>query len=248
MKRMLFVLAMMVLLTACGAPKLAENPYGPEDFIYNEGYLTCAAGESRLGVDVSSHQGVIDWQAVADSGVEFAMIRIGFRGYMEGEINADPMARANIEGAKAAGLDVGVYFFSQAMTRQEAAREAAWCVTFLENTELEMPLVFDWEHVESSEARTAGFEDGPLLTACAQSFCDVVSAAGYEPMVYFNVYQARDLYDLKALQDYGFWIAQYQDGLDFPHAVDLWQYTESGEMDGIQGKVDLNLWLERVEE
>ena len=248
MKRLWIVLAMMVLLTACGAPKLAENPYGPEDFIYKEDYLTCAAGESRLGVDVSSHQGVIDWEAVADSGVEFAMIRIGFRGYQEGEINADTRARENIEGAKAAGLDVGVYFFSQAVTREEAAREAAWCVTFLENTELEMPLVFDWEHVSSAEARTAGFEDGPLLTACAQSFCDVVRAAGYEPMVYFNVYQARDLYDLTALQDYGFWIAQYLDGLDFPHAVDLWQYTESGKVDGIQGRVDLDLWLPRVEE
>ena len=247
MKRIWLILAMMVLLTACGAPKLAENPYGPEDFIYNEGYLTCAAGESRLGVDVSSHQGVIDWQAVADSGVEFAMIRIGFRGYLEGEINTDKMARENIAGAKAAGLDVGVYFFSQALTREEAAREAAWCVTFLENTELEMPLVFDWEHVESAEARTAGFEDGPLLTACAQSFCDVVTAAGYEPMVYFNVYQAKDLYDLTALQDYGFWIAQYVDGLDFPHAVDLWQYTESGEVEGIRGRVDLDLWLPCVE-
>ena len=83
MKRILIVLAMMVLLTACGAPKLAENPYVPEDFIYKEDYLTCTAGDSRLGVDVSSHQGVIDWEAVADSGVEFAMIRIGFRGYLE---------------------------------------------------------------------------------------------------------------------------------------------------------------------
>lgn len=248
MKRMLSILAMMVLLTACGSVKLAENPYGPEDFIYKEDYLTCTAGESRLGVDVSSHQGVIDWQAVADSGVEFAMIRIGFRGYQEGEINADTRARENIEGAKAAGLDVGVYFFSQAVTRQEAAREAAWCVTFLEDMELDMPLVYDWEHVASDEARTADLEDRDLLTACARSFCDVVKAAGYEPMVYFNVYQAKDLYDLTALQDYGFWLAQYLDGLDFPHAVDLWQYTESGEVDGIQGKVDLDLWLERVEE
>ena len=248
MKRLLLIVIILSLLTACGSPKLAENPYGPEDFEYKDVFLTCTAGESRLGVDVSSHQGVIDWQAVADSGVEFAMIRIGFRGYLEGEINTDTRARENIAGAKAAGLDVGVYFFSQALTRQEAAREAAWCVTFLENTELEMPLVFDWEHVESAEARTAGFEDGPLLTACAQSFCDVVSAAGYEPMVYFNVYQARDLYDLTALRDYGFWLAQYQDGLDYPHAVDLWQYTDSGEVDGIQGRVDLDLWLPRVEE
>ena len=248
MKRLLLMMMMLALLTACGAPKLAENPYGPEDFEYQDDYLTCTAGESRLGVDVSSHQGVIDWQAVADSGVEFAMIRIGFRGYLEGEINEDTMARANLEGAKAAGLDVGVYFFSQALTRQEAAREAAWAVTFLENGELDLPLVYDWEHVASEEARTAGLADRELLTACAQAFCDVVKAAGYEPMVYFNVYQARDLYDLTALQDYGFWIAQYQDGLDFPHAVDLWQYTESGEVPGIQGRVDIDLWLPRVEE
>ena len=248
MKRMILIVMMLALLTACGSPKLAANPYTPEDFEYEGNYLTCTAGESRLGVDVSSHQGVIDWQAVAAEGVEFAMIRIGVRGYLEGEINTDSMARANIEGAKAAGLDVGVYFFSQAVTRQEAAREAAWCVTFLEDMELDMPLVYDWEHVASDEARTADLEDRDLLTACARSFCDVVKAAGYEPMVYFNVYQAKDLYDLTALQDYGFWLAQYLDGLDFPHAVDLWQYTESGEVDGIQGKVDLDLWLERVEE
>ena len=247
MKRLFLVLAMLVLLTACGAPKLAENPYGPEDLEYPDGFLTCTAGESRLGVDVSSHQGVIDWEAVADSGVEFAMIRIGFRGYLEGEINTDKMARENIEGAKAAGLDVGAYFFSQALTPEEAAREAAWCVAFLEGYGPEMPLVFDWEHVESAEARTGGFTDRELLTVCARSFCDVVSAAGYEPMVYFNVYQARDLYDLTALRDCGFWLAQYVDGLDYPHAVDLWQYTESGEVDGIRGRVDLDLWLPCVE-
>ena len=249
MKRLLLILAVLALLTACGAPTPPpENPYTAEDFEYQNDYLTCTAGQSRLGVDVSSHQGAIDWQAAAASGVEFAMIRIGFRGYLEGEINEDPCARSNIEGAKAAGLDVGVYFFSQALTRQEAAREAAWAVTFLQNMELDLPLVFDWEHVESAEARTAGLEDKALLTACAQSFCDVVRAAGYEPMVYFNVYQSRDLYDLTALQDYGFWIAQYTDGLDFPYAVDLWQYTESGEVPGIQGRVDIDLWLPRVEE
>ena len=227
MKRLILILAVLALLTACGAPTPPpENPYTAEDFEYIDDYLTCTAGESRLGVDVSSHQGVIDWQAVADSGVEFAMIRIGFTGYLEGEINEDTRARANLEGAKAAGLDVGVYFFSQALTRQEAAREAAWAVTFLEGGDLDLPMVFDWEHVESSEARTAGLEDKALLTACAPSFCDVVRAAGYEPMIYFNVYQSRDLYDLTALQDYGFWLAQYQDGMDFPYAVDLWRSEE----------------------
>ena len=229
-------------------PPPEENPFDRLDFQYEGRYLKLIEGRSVIGIDVSRWQQTIDWEQVKASGVEFAMIRLGYRGYEEGGLNVDNYATEYLEGAIAAGLDVGVYFFSQALTPEEAAREAAWCVTFLENTELEMPLVFDWEHVESAEARTAGFEDGPLLTACAKSFCDVVSAAGYEPMVYFNVYQAKDLYDLTALGDYGFWLAQYVDGLDYPHAVDLWQYTESGEVDGIQGRVDLNLWLERVEE
>ena len=240
MKRLLTILLAVLLLTGC-AP--AENPYGPEDFAYNGDYLTCTAGESRLGVDVSSHQGDIDWNAVAAAGVEFAMVRIGFRGYAEGEINEDTKARVNIEGAKAAGLDVGVYFFSQAIDAEEAAQEAQWAVEFLEGYALELPLVYDWEHVWSEEARTADLVDPEVLTACAQSFCDVVAAAGFEPMVYFNGYQARDLYDLTALKKYGFWLAQYADAMDFPYAVDCWQYSETGAVDGIGGKVDLNLWL-----
>ena len=240
MKRLLTILLAVLLLTGC-AP--AENPYGPEDFAYNGDYLTCTAGESRLGVDVSSHQGDIDWNAVAAAGVEFAVVRIGFRGYAEGEINEDTKARTNIEGAKAAGLDVGAYFFSQAINGEEAAEEARWAAEFLEGYELELPLVYDWEHVWDETARTADLVDPELLTACARSFCDAVAAAGYQPMVYFNGYQARDLYDLTALKKYGFWLAQYADAMDFPYAVDLWQYSETGAVDGIGGKVDLNLWL-----
>lgn len=247
MKRLLMIFLVLTMLTACAATP-AANPYGPEDFTYDGDYLTCTAAESRLGVDVSSHQGVIDWEAVAASGVEFAMIRIGFRGYLEGELNEDALARANIEGAQAAGLDVGAYFFSQAISTEEAAIEAAWAVAFLEGYDLELPLVYDWEHVESSKARTADLTDRELLTACAKSFCDVVKAAGRDPMVYFNVYQSRDLYDLAALQEYGFWLAQYTDGMDFPYAVDLWQYTETGAVEGIQGKVDLDLWLPAMTE
>ena len=240
MKRLLMILLALALLTGC-AP--AENPYGPEDFAYDGDYLTCTAGESRLGVDVSSHQGDIDWNAVAAAGVEFAMVRIGFRGYAEGEINEDTKARTNIEGAKAAGLDVGVYFFSQAISPEEAAEEARWAIEFLAGYELELPLVYDWEHVWDEEARTADLVDSELLTACARSFCDTVVAAGYEPMVYFNGYQARDLYDLTALKKYGFWLAQYADAMDFPYAVNLWQYSETGAVDGVRGKVDLNLWF-----
>ena len=248
MKRLLTLLVLLAMLTACGSPAPpAANPYGPEDFAYNGDYLTCTAGECRMGVDVSSHQGSIDWEAVAAAGVEFAMVRIGYRGFDEGEIHEDARARENIEGAQAAGLDVGVYFFSQAISPQEAAREAAWAVTFLEGHQLELPLVYDWEHVWDEDARTAELKDRELLTACARSFCQVVQAAGYGPMVYFNGYQARDLYDLTALQEYGFWLAQYAEGMDFPYAVDCWQYSETGAVEGIPGKVDLNLWFPAAE-
>lgn len=246
MKRLLMILALLALLTGCGAP--AANPYAAEDFAYDGDYLTCLAGESRVGVDVSSHQGGIDWEAVAADGVEFAMIRIGYRGYLDGGINEDTMARANIAGAKAAGLEVGAYFFSQALTPREAAQEAEWAVAFLEGIDLDLPLVFDWEHVASPEARTAALTDPEVLTQCARSFFSVAEAAGYESMLYFNGYQSRELFDLKELKEHGFWLAQYADGLDFPYAVDLWQYTESGQVDGIQGKVDLNLWLTGPEE
>ena len=243
MKRLLTILLTLAMLSGCGVTAPAANPYAPEDFGYEGAYLTCLTGESRLGVDVSSHQAEIDWEAVAAAGVEFAMIRIGYRGYTRGVISEDDYARTNLEGAKAAGLEVGAYFFSQAISTEEAAQEAQWCVEYLEGHALDLPLVFDWEHVPDPDARTAGLEDKKLLTACAQTFLDAVQVAGYAPMVYFNAYQFRDLYDLKALEAYGFWFAQYADGLDFPYALELWQYTDAGSVPGISGKVDIDLWL-----
>ena len=247
MKRMMMLLLVLALLSGCAGSTLEANPYSPEDFGYAGDYLTCLAGESRLGVDVSSHQGAIDWEAVAAAGVEFAMIRIGYRGYEQGRICEDAFARTNLEGARAAGLEVGAYFFSQAVSTEEAAGEAAWCVAFLEEQALQLPLVYDWEHVSDPDARTAGLVDRELLTACAGTFLDAVRVAGYDPMVYFNGYQSRELYDLNALGDYGFWYAQYSQGLDFPYAVELWQYTDGGSVPGISGKVDLDLWLSERE-
>ena len=245
MKRLLIILLAAAMLTGCTAHTLPANPYAPEDFGYEGDYLTCLAGESRTGVDVSAYQGRIDWDSVAAAGMEFAMIRIGYRGYGKGAIVEDEWARTNLEGAEAAGLAVGVYFFSQAVSVEEAAEEAVWCLSFLEGRDLDLPVVFDWEHVSDPQARTAGLADRELLTACASAFMDAIREGGYEAMVYFNSYQARDLYDLKALSDHGFWFAQYAGGLDFPYAVDLWQYTEAGAVEGIPGKVDIDLWLPR---
>lgn len=221
---------------------LPPNPYGAEDFAYDEnGYLTCTAGESRLGIDVSSHQKDIDWQQVAQSGVEFAFVRIGYRGFTEGGLFPDEYAEYNLREAKAAGLEVGAYFYSQALNEAEAREEAEYCLEFLKDCELDLPLVYDWEYVSGS-ARTADM-DSETLTACAKTFCETVEEAGYEPMVYFNRELDRTLYDLRALQAYPFWFALYSESMDYPYAFDIWQYTNTGTVPGIEGDVDLNLWL-----
>lgn len=222
-------------------PTLTANPYGPEDFYIQDGRLVCTIPGVRHGIDVSAYQGDIDWQTVAGSGVEFAFIRIGYRGYSEGGIHTDDRAAENLRAAREAGLDVGVYFYSQATSIEEAAEEALFCIRFLGDTELELPVVFDWEYV-SSEARTCNVT-GETLTRCAQVFCETVEKSGYEAMVYFNPSIARDLMDITRLQDYPFWLAMYADEMDYPYAVEFWQYTETGSVPGIEGNVDLNIQL-----
>lgn len=218
---------------------LPENPFAVQDFSYEDGYMSCSAAETALGVDVSEHQGQIDWQQVRDAGMEFAIIRVGYRGYSQGTIRADSNARVNLEQAREAGLSTGVYFYSQAVTVEEAQEEARWVTDFLGDTQLELPVVYDWEYVDQ-QART-GTMSGKQVTDCALAFCQAVEAAGYTPMVYFNLDLAGRLLDLEALQPYGFWLAQYEDALTFPYAVTMWQYTNQGKVNGISENVDLNL-------
>lgn len=220
---------------------LPENPYHSADFQYAGDYLTCLTADSRLGIDVSSHQGVIDWQQVAASGVEFAMIRLGYRGYETGVMKVDDFARSNLAAAREAGLDVGVYFFSQAITVEEARQEANFVLAVLEEAQLQMPVVFDWEFI-AGEARTSGI-DSRTLTDCAIAFCQVIQDAGYEPMVYFNQHLAETLLKLEELTEYDLWLAMYSDQMTYPYQIRMWQYTEEGTVPGIEGSVDINLWL-----
>ncbi len=221
------------------APSLSENPYSPEDFVTLDGWTICTAGPTRRGIDVSRHQGEIDWEQVRDAGIDFAFIRIGYRGYTVGQIKADDHARENLAGAKAAGLDVGVYFYAQAISTEEAAEEAAWCLDFLAGESLDLPVVYDWEWV-SHDARTGSMDKG-TLTECVKTFCEAIENGGYDAMIYFNNHVSQDLLDLTALQNYPFWLAQYRDQMDFPWQVDVWQYTETGKVPGIEGNVDIDL-------
>ena len=218
------------------------NPYGRLDFQYNRhNYLYCLRADSFEGVDVSAFQGNIDWKQVKKSGIDFAMIRLGYRGYGTGKLVADDYARKNLDGAAEAGLAVGAYFYSQALNIDEVNDEIIFMLEILDNRALDMPIVLDWE-IPTADARTANM-DARTLTDIQKYFCEKVTELGYKPMIYFNWYQSSNLYYLSELEDYEFWLALYQDRMNYPWAVEMWQYTDKGRVPGIYGNVDLNVYM-----
>ena len=220
-----------------------RNQYAPEDFSTDSrGWLQYQSGGRRAaqGIDVSFYQGEIDWQAVADAGVDFAIIRVGYRGYSQGAIQPDTNFQKNMEGALKAGLDVGVYFFSQATTVREAEEEADYVLEAIRNYPVTYPVVFDWEFIDGQQARPDELE-GERMTECAKTFCELVRAGGYTPMVYFNQEQGYLYYQLDQLDEFSFWLAEYDEKPDFYYDFEMWQYTHTGTVPGIQGNVDLNL-------
>jgi GH25 family lysozyme M1 (1,4-beta-N-acetylmuramidase) len=245
-------LALSLALSGCGGESEARtdpvpaNTYAAEDFVEAGGFLTYVGdGPSAVGVDVSSYQGEIDWEAVADAGVEFAIIRAGYRGYTEGGLFEDVCYRQNMDGALAAGLEVGAYFFSQAIDSAEAAEEARFVLDLLEGYEVTYPVVFDWERQDADTSRTSQ-TDGDTQTACAAAFCQTIEGAGYLPMVYFSPSKGYNELDLEQLAGWPFWLAHYTDGwsaTSFKYHFVVWQYAQDGAVDGITGKVDLNLCL-----
>ena len=226
--------------TADDTPK---NTYDPACFYRDGEFLRYESSTvtSQIGIDVSAHQQDIDWQAVADSGIAFAVIRAGYRGYGKGSIVEDDRFRQNVAGARAAGLHVGLYFFSQAVTPEEAAEEA-------QDYQIDMPLVFDWENIDQSTVaagdtvRTAEMT-GEDVTACAVAFCETVTAAGYDAAVYGNRWQGYYDYDFTQLKDYAFWVSAPGTADDFYYAHDFWQYSYDGTVPGISGSVDRDLWF-----
>ncbi len=219
--------------------------YDTNLFVLDESNMTMyyhdPAYTTALGIDVSSHQGEIDWAQVARAGVEFVMIRLGFRGYgAEGKLVLDSYFQQNLTGAKAAGLKVGVYFFSQAITVAEAEEEAKFVLENLAGAQLDYPLVYDWEPVSDKSARTNGLGT-ERLTDCAIAFCDAVSYAGYTPMIYYNLPVGYTRYDLSRLTAYDVWFAQYAKQPAMYYDYRIWQYTDSGKIPGISTKVDMNI-------
>ena len=219
------------------------NPYGKLDFQYNRNnYLYSLKTDSYPGIDVSAFQGEIDWEKVRASGIEFAIIRLGYRGYgKSGKLVEDEYAQDNLEGATEAGLPIGAYFFSQALSIEEADEEIEFMLEILGDYALEMPIILDWE-IPVDTARTANM-DGRTLTDIQLHFCSVMEEKGYQPMVYFNWHMSSRLLKLSELEDYPFWLALYQDRMTYPYKVEMWQYTDRGRVPGIEGNVDLNIYM-----
>jgi len=207
-------------------------------------YVSEDGTEVMTGIDVSEHQLYPDWDKVAADGIDFAMIRLGYRGSSEGMLYKDPIFRYNLTKATNAGLKVGVYFFSQATCRAEAVAEAYYVTAVLEEfkDKITMPVVFDWEETGSETSRTKGLS-GEIVSDCAMYFTDVIREAGYEPGVYFNRHMGYYLYNLAQLPDVTFWFAGEGDYSDFYYEHSLWQYTFTGKVDGIKGDVDINLYV-----
>lgn len=221
---------------------LQENALAAEAFTEKDGvpYYEKDGVRSGLGVDVSEHQGEIDWEKVRASGVEFAMVRVGYRGYGYGALHEDAYFRANIRGAQAAGLRVGAYFFSQAVTPAEAREEADFAANLLHGYTLDLPLAMDWEAITQDSARTDEVE-AEALTALCRAFCEQTEKNGYTPMLYMYKTLAYRRLTLGDFPDVPFWIAELQDTPSFFYRFSLWQYSYEGHVDGIDGFVDMNL-------
>ena len=205
---------------------------------------------TRRGVDVSKYQGTIDWAKVKADGIDYAMIRIGARGYGSGQLMLDENFIANITGARAAGLDTGVYFFSQAITEDEAVEEANFTAGALLNYGTTYPVAVDVEWVDNDTARTDTLSASER-TKLTVKFCETIKAFGYKPVIYAtkDMLIAGMLPD--ELKEYDVWLCdEIKDdvGTDYPYGFSMWQYTRNGHVDGITGEVDLNLYFIRSKE
>ena len=221
------------------------NTYTADNLVTDENgipaYYQNGEKISHLGIDLSEYQGDADFEAMKNAGVEFVMLRIGGQYYGDkGGLYEDKAFDTNYEKAKAAGLKVGAYFFSQAVDAEDAAKEANFTIEKLKGRELDYPIGFDWENIQEEEARTDKIT-GDELTLIAESFCDTVNEAGYKSIVYSNTSQMLIMYDFETMKDYDFWLADYREFPTMYYKFDMWQYSKEGTIDGVEGTVDMNL-------
>ena len=224
---------------------LQKHPYVNDNLVVTENneyqYYENEQLVTHKGIDVSSYQGAINWQQVAADGVEYAIIRLGIRGYgSEGRLVLDEYFIRNIEGATAAGVDVGVYFFTQALTPEEAREEADFVIQALSPYNLQCTVVLDVEDVNAASARTNVLTMEQWTDNCI-AFFERIEEAGYRPMIYGNLKTFMLMLDMTRIEQYPKWFAAYTPYFYFPYAFDIWQYTDTAKVAGITGNVDMNI-------
>lgn len=224
-----------------GSRKLAF--YGADDLVHNSRF---DGVYKDYGIDVSYFQPNIDWNKVKNDGVTFAVIRLGYRSYVKkGPLVVDRDFYKNIQGAKNAGIQVGVYFYTQATTPEEAREEADFVVSTLGGADLDLPVFYDIETAdfapEPGRLDSAGLTVAEKTQLC-RSFCDRIVEKGYWSSIYANYYWLTNMIDGQSLsKDYPIWVATYGKSTAFTGQYDMWQYSSKGSIDGISGNVDLNV-------
>lgn len=201
--------------------------------------LQASLENATLGIDVSKWNKDIDWEKVKKAGVEFAIIRCGYRGSSTGSLVIDPYFEKNIKGAQTAGINVGIYFFTQAVTDVEAVEEASMVLSLIKNYHITYPVFIDTEGAGGSGR--ADNLDVEKRTLVCKAFCDTIESGGYSAGVYASKNWYNNRIDAEELEDYAIWLAEYRKIPTYEGYYDMWQYTSKGQIDGIQGNVDLNV-------
>ena len=201
-----------------------------------DGALSQSSG--NRGIDVSKYQGNIDWGAVAASGINFAIIRVGYRGSSSGALVQDPYFKKNISGATKAGIKVGLYFFTQAVNEAEAVEEASMAMSLASGYKVTYPIFIDTE--SASNGRANGLSKS-ARTAVVKAFCQTVRNGGYKAGVYASKSWYANQLNASALNGYCIWVAQYNSSCTYSGKYDMWQYSSKGRVSGIKGNVDMNI-------
>lgn len=199
---------------------------------------------SSVAIDVSAYQPNIDWEKVHATGVDVAMIRVGYRGYGSGKLVEDETFQKHIEGATEQNMRVGVYFYSQAISYEEGVEEAQFVLNSIKDYKVTCPIAIDTEFLEVEDSRAYDL-DNAARTDAVVGFCETIKAAGYTPMIYSNRNWFAANLDMTRLGEYKLWLAHYSNQPDFPYQFAGWQYTGNGSLYGVEGDVDLNVWLDK---
>ena len=229
-------------------PSVRKNDYDSGKWTGKDGRMTLDDDRFEVwqGIDVSEHQGTVDWKAVAEAGFRFAFIRVGYRGYgEEGHLMKDAMAAENLRKASAAGLHVGTYIFSQALNEEEAREEAALAMEVIAESgvETDLPLMYDPELIRDDQGRANGITREQVVLNTAAFEDEVEKSSGLKADIYSNLPWEHHYFDAETMNRYQIWYADYEKIPQTPYHFTWWQYTNEGYAPGVEGPVDLNLWI-----